>query len=250
LLDREVVSRLSTVMIAVSDWDRRNIIDHERIPPHLIKVIHNGIVSPPEHGPDARPGLGVAADAPLVGAVGRLYPEKGYDELIRAIALLKQRVPAIRCVILGDGPHQQSLQALIDQLGVGAEVRLIGRREDVPDVIRALDVAVLPSQREGSPLALMEYMAGAAPIVATAVGGVPEMVHDGVHAVLVAQNDTEQLAEGIERLLGDRALAERLGRAAQARQRAEYDLEVLVRRLEDMYFELYRESARARLRVA
>ena len=117
-------------------------------------------------------------------------------------------------------------------------MRLLGRREDVPDVIRALDVAVLPSRREGSPLAVIEYMAAARPIVATNVGGVPELVHDGVHALLVPTGDPPSLAAGIERLLTDHGLAARLGTAARERQRNEYELDVIVERLQALYVEL------------
>ena len=115
----------------------------------------------------------------------------------------------------------------------------MGRRQDVPDVIGALDVAVLSSKHEGSPLAVMEYMAGAAPIVATAVGGVPELIEDGVHGLLVRPGDPVELAAAIRRLLDDRPLAIQLGQAARERQRANFDIDVMVRRLESLYLELY-----------
>ncbi len=226
-------------MLAVSEWDRRNIIEREGIAPERIVVLPNGIDPPPEDGRDVRPELGVPDGVALIGAVGRLFPEKGYEELIRAVALLRQRSRRVICVILGDGPDEQHLRELLAGLELGRDVRLLGRREDVPDVIRALDVAVLPSRREGSPLAALEYMAGAAPIVATAVGGVPELLHDGEHALLVRPADPAALADGIERLLADRELAARLGRAARERQRSEYDLAVVIRRLERLYHQLY-----------
>lgn len=238
LLDRNVVARLSNLMLAVSDWDRRNLIELEGIPADRVGVLPNGIISPPQEGPDLRPELGIPAQARLVGAVGRLYPEKAYDDLIRAIALLKDRFPLLLGVVVGDGPLEKQLRGLIDELGLDDHVRLLGRREDVPDVIRALDVAVLPSRREGSPLAVIEYMAAARPIVATNVGGVPELVHDGVHALLVPTGDPPSLAAGIERLLTDHGLAARLGTAARERQRNEYELDVIVERLQALYVEL------------
>jgi glycosyltransferase involved in cell wall biosynthesis len=184
---------------------------------------------------------------PLIGAVGRLFPEKGYEELIRAVALLRGRGRELRCAIVGDGKewHEDELRSLIEELGVGDEVMLLGRRSDVADVIRSLDVAVLSSRREGSPLAMLEYMAGGAPIVATAVGGVPELIQDGEHGLLVPPNNPPALAAAIDRLLGDRVLAARLGAAAKARQRAEYDLDVVIQRLQRLYIELY-ERARAK----
>ena len=142
-------------------------------------------------------------------------------------------------MILGHGPEEERLRGLIDELGVAGEVQLIGRREDIADVVRALDVAVLSSKYEGMPLAIIEYMAGGAPIVSTAVGGVPELIEDGVHGLLVSPEDPAELAAAMQRLLEDRALAERLGQAAQQRQRANYDLDVVVRRLQELYLELY-----------
>ena len=246
-LDRNVVARGSDVLLAVSEWDQRRMIEVERIPANRIRVLPNGIARAPEKGSDVRGELGARPGMRLIGAVGRLYPEKGYDELIRAIALLKQDAPLpFRCVILGHGPEEHSLSALIDELDLEREVQLVGYRADIPDVIRALDVAVLSSRNEGSPLAVMEYMAGAAPIVATAVGGVPELIEDGVHGLLVPPRDPGALAAALRRLLDDQTLALRLGSAARERQLANYDLDVVVRRLESMYVELYAGSRGAR----
>jgi glycosyltransferase involved in cell wall biosynthesis len=238
LLDREVVARLSTVMIAVSAWDRQNLIEHERIPPERIRVFPNGIpavTDPPANGAQVieRPD-----GAHLIGAIGRLWPEKGYEDLIHAVKLLSDHGYRMRCVIVGDGPGEADLRQLIDRLSMAEEVKLLGRREDVAEIIDQLDVAVLSSVREGSPLALLEYMAGAAPIVATAVGGVPELLGDGEQGVLVAPGDPEAMAAGIARLLDDRDLARRLGAAARAHQAREYDLDALVGKLEHLYIEL------------
>ncbi len=241
-LDRHVVARLSTVILVVSDWDRRQLIELERIPAERIAILHNGIASPPEAGPDIRPGMSLGPDDRLIGAVGRLYPEKAYDDLIRAVALLDGSVGPVTCAIVGIGPEERTLRGLIDQLGVGDRVRLVGRRRDVSDFVRALDVAVMCSRREGSPLALLEYMAGAAPIVATAVGGVPEAVQDGVTGLLVAPSDPAALARAIARVLGDRELARRLGEAARARQRAEYDVGVVIDRLQELYLSYHRRT--------
>jgi glycosyltransferase involved in cell wall biosynthesis len=244
-LDRHVVARMSTVILAVSEWDRRQLIEREQIPAERVRVFANGIPRLQDGGPASREDLGVPADLPLIGAIGRLYDQKGYDYLIRAVAQLKSRGRELRCVIAGVGPDEHKLKHLAAELGVGEEIRWIGHREDVPDVVRALDVAVLPSRWEGSPLALMEYMALGAPIVATAVGGVPELIDDGVHGVLVPPHDPGSLAVAIERLLDDRGLATRLGAAAQDRQRAEHDLDTQVARLERLYLELHARSQRA-----
>ena len=238
LLDKHVVGRMSTVVLAVSEWDRRQLIERVGMRPELVRVFPNAIPPPSVTGPARLDALQVPPGTAVIGAVGRLYEEKGYDELIRAVALLKERGRQVRCLIAGIGPEEPCLRRMIGELGVVEEIRLIGHRDDVLGVVRALDVAVLPSRREGSPLALMEYMALGMPIVATAVGGVPELIEDGIHGLLVPAHNPPALAEAIERLLDDRVLAARLGQAAQERQRAKHDLDTLVARLESLYVEL------------
>jgi glycosyltransferase involved in cell wall biosynthesis len=241
-LDRNVVARLSTTMLAVSEWDRQQLIKHEGIPPTRILVMPNGIAPPSPGGRAELADLDVPAGTAVIGAVGRLFEVKGYDYLIHAVALLKARGRSLRCVILGEGPEDQRLRGLIAELGVGEEVRLIGHRQNVAEIVRALDVAVLPSRAEGSPLVVLEYMALGAPIVATAVGGVPELIDDGVHGLLIPPSDPGALAQAIDRLLEDRSLAARLGAAARERQHAEHDLDTVVSRLERLYLALARDS--------
>jgi glycosyltransferase involved in cell wall biosynthesis len=249
-LDRNVIARGGDVLLAVSEWDRRHIIEVERIPPECVRILSNGISPISPEGPDLRRELGGAPAVGLIGMLGRLEPQKRHDDLIRAVALLKREGVPVRCVIAGHGPDEDMLRSLIGDLGLGEDVSLLGHRDDISSVIRALDVAVLSSVFEGSPLAVMEYMACAAPIVATAVGGVPELIEDGVHGLLVEPRDPEALAGAIRRLLEDRALALRLGQAASERQRAEFDLDVVVRRLEALYLELYEKKRPARRAVA
>jgi glycosyltransferase involved in cell wall biosynthesis len=241
-LDRHIVARGSDVLLAVSEWDRRNIAAVERVPLDRVRVLSNGVRLTPAEGHDLRAELGIPAEVGLVGAVGMLRPEKGYRDLIHAVAQLKRDSVAVRCVIAGDGPEEGALRSLIAGLGLTDDVLLLGRRTDVTDVIASLDVAVLASKHEGSPLAVIEYMAGAVPIVATAVGGVPELVHDGVHGLLVRPGDPAALAGAIGRLLGDRTLARGLAHAAHERQRANFDLDVVVQQLEKIYIELYERA--------
>jgi glycosyltransferase involved in cell wall biosynthesis len=242
-LDRNVVARGSDVVLAVSERDRQQMIEVERMRADRIRVLPNGIPAPAQTGASVRAELGVPAGVGLIGAVGRLYPQKGYDDLISAIGVLKRSYARpFRCLIFGHGPEEDRLRALIEERDLGQELQLVGRREDIADVIQALDVAVLSSKYEGSPLAILEYMAGGAPIVATAVGGVPELIETGVHGLLVRPEDPEDLAAAMQKLLEDRELAARLGAAAKERQRANFDLDVVVRRLEELYLELYSSS--------
>lgn len=247
LLDREVVARLSDLSLAVSEDNRRRMVEREGIAPDRVRVLRNGL--PERPGPtsrDVRAELGIGHDVPLIGAIGRLTPEKAFEILVEAMEELKADVPGVRAVIVGDGPERDRLRGLIDERGLGREVLLAGRRSDVSDVLAALDVAVLSSKIEGSPVALLEYMAAAKPIVATRVGGVPELVHDGVHALLVDPGSPAAVAGGIRRLLGDRRRGATMGEAARRRQREQFGMKAMVDRLQDIYLELYARQRSAR----
>jgi glycosyltransferase involved in cell wall biosynthesis len=240
LLDREVIARFSDAFVAVSREDRRKMIEVEHIPPAAIRFVPNGIAPPPPPTPgrDVRAELGIAADAPVIGSVGALRPQKAYDLLVRAALSLRRAHPSLRVLIVGEGPQQRHLQALLVELGMVDTVLLLGRRLDVPDLLRAMDVAVCSSEFEGSPLAVMEYMAAARPIVSTRVGGIPDLIDDGVHGLLVAPGDAQALAGAIDALLRDPARGRALGERARERRRAEFDLDVMVGKVEALYEEL------------
>jgi glycosyltransferase involved in cell wall biosynthesis len=178
----------------------------------------------------------------VIGAIGVLRAQKAHHVFLRAAAQLLAENPELTVLIAGDGPERPALEALVAELGISSNVRLLGYREDVPDVLRALDVAVSSSDFEGSPLAVMEYMDAARPIVATAVGGVPDLIDDGVHGLLVPPGDSGALARAVAELLADPASARRMGEHARERRRTEFDIDTLVRRLEDLYEELLEQK--------
>jgi glycosyltransferase involved in cell wall biosynthesis len=239
-VDREVISRLSDVFLACSREDQRRMIELERIKPEKLRLIPNGIEAPQRGEPrDVRAELGIPASAPLAVAVGRLTPDKGFDVLIEAAAELRKDFPDLRVLIAGGGDDMALLNELVDREGVTDTVTLLGVRSDVTDLLDAADVAVSSSRVEGSPLAVLEQMEASKAIVATAVGGVPDMIDDGVHGLLVESEDQAGLAEAIGELLRDRPRAEELGRQARRRRRSEFDLSVMVGRVEDLYRELW-----------
>lgn len=163
---------------------------------------------------DLRRELGVVVDAPLVLAIGRLAPQKGFDVLVRAAALLRSRDPAPLCVIAGDGPLREELAELISDLH--APVVLLGWREDTGDLLAAADLVVMSSRWEGSPLSAHETLLAGRPLVATAVGGLPELLGGGV-ARLVPSENPSALAKAIRVLLDDPAERVELGMAGHRR---------------------------------
>jgi glycosyltransferase involved in cell wall biosynthesis len=236
LVDREVIGRGSTVFIAVSRDDRRKMIEIEGVNPKKILHVPNGIAPPPPpSGADVRSELGIPAGAPVIGTVSVLRPQKALDGFIRASAQLLRDNPDLRVLLAGDGPLRGELTELVDSLGAADRLMMLGYRSDAPDVMAALDVAVSSSAFEGSPLAVMEYMEAARPIVATRVGGVPDLIEDGVNGLLVEPGDVPALAGAIRRLLDDPDAARRMGEAARERRRREFTVDLMVRRFEALY---------------
>lgn len=244
-LDRELIARGTDAFIAVSSDDRRKMIEIEGIKPDDVTFVPNGIDAVREgDGAKVREELGIAPDAPVVGAVAVLREQKALDVLIRAAAELLGELPGLRVLIAGDGPERERLEALASELGADGAVTLLGIRSDVPDLLAALDVAALSSDYEGSPLAVMEYMDAGLPVAATRVGGVPDLIEDGVHGFLVDPQDPAALAAAIGRLLRDREAAAAMGARARERRRSEFTIDNTVRTLERMYEELLTRSGR------
>jgi len=237
-LDRELIARTADALIVVSPEDRRMMVEVARIAPEKLRLIRNGIVPPVPSRHDIRDELGIPPEAQLVGTVAVLRPEKAVDVLIDAAALLSDVFPHVRVLVAGSGPEEDRLRTMVRERGLEDTVLLLGLRRDVADVLAALDVVAFSSDREGTPLAVMEAMASGKPIVATRVGGVPDLVEDGVHGLLVPRRDSRALADSIARLLRDERLRSELGRRGRERQQREFDIGVTVRQVESLYEEL------------
>jgi glycosyltransferase involved in cell wall biosynthesis len=161
--------------------------------------------------------LGVAADAPLVGIAAQLIPRKGHDVLFAALAGVLHRHPTLRVLVLGRGPLAGELEAHAQASGLGSAVRFAGFRSDLPRILPCLDVLAHPAWMEGLGIALLEAAACGVPIVASRRGGMPEVVEDSVNGYLIEPGDSGALADRLERLLGDRELARRMGQAGRRR---------------------------------
>lgn len=217
LLDNWSV-RLSHAILAVSD-DTRRALERQGYPPGRIETIHNGIDVPNESPSPVRSELGIPKDASLVGVVARLCDVKGQRELIDAVALLGN---GTRALVVGDdletgGAYREALERRAAERGVLDRVVFTGHRGDVPAILAALDVFVLPSWTEGLPLTVLEAMAHGRPVVATSVGGTPELVEDGETGLLVPPRDPQRLADALRELLGDPERARQMGEAGRRR---------------------------------
>ena len=240
-LDRRLVSRAAAVVLTVSEADRRRMIELEGVDPAKVDYLPSGVrPHAPSGRRNVRAELGLAPAAPLVGTVCGLRPQKALEVLVRAAQRLAAEVPGARVLIVGEGPERARLEALIGELGLERTVTLLGAwpAEDVADFVEALDVGVLSSRFEGMPLALLELLAAGKPVVATAVGGVPDLVEDGVHGLLVPPGDPPALADALVTLLRDPERRAAMGAAGRERQRSAFDFSAMVRRLEQRYEEL------------
>jgi glycosyltransferase involved in cell wall biosynthesis len=275
LADRETLVRLTPSidrLVAVSQAIVAKLEREGRAGLAPVELIHNGVDLARYDHTEACCTLaeeyGFAEGTPLVAVVARLEPEKGHATLLEAWPRVLERVPAARLLIVGEGSLADQLHAQAEALGLlgepcegdrcvgtrharpGAKVVFTGRRDDVPSVTAALDVAVLPSYREALGLVILEAMALARPVVASDVGGIPEMVEDGVTGLLVPPRDPVALADAIVRVLTDHPLADTLGRNGHRLVRERFGVERMVAAIEALYDDGWRAwQARAGARV-
>lgn len=181
-----------------------------------------------------RASFRVSANTPFIGTVSRAEPVKGLRHLVEAAAQVAAVRPDVRWLIVGGGSQMRQLQDLAKALGVVDRICFEGVREDIPDLLHAMDIFMLPSLSEGFPLAAMEAMASGLPVVCSRVGGLPELIANGESGLLVPPGDSAVLAEGVLQLLGDCGLMERLAARAMV-QAGRYDNSVICNRLFDLY---------------
>jgi len=223
-----------------------------RVAPERIRVRHNSIrpVSPSaaEDVRALRERLGIIENEAVILSVGRLSKEKAHADLIKAFKQLCEANPDLnfKLVIVGDGPEREPLESAAAQSGVSQRIIFAGQVTDVRPFYAMSDVFVLPSLTEGSPNVLLEAMAASVPVVATAVGGVPEIVENEESALLVPANDPASLAAAIARVLTDQDLAQRLTAHAAELVATRYTPEKYVRSLIEIYREVIDVRAKGR----
>jgi glycosyltransferase involved in cell wall biosynthesis len=202
--------------------------------------IANGVPSAQAITSNLRDELGISADQSVIVAVGSLYRVKGHHDLLNAAAILLSEGHDIHVVIAGRGNHERALRSLGNSLGIDERVHLLGLRSDIANVLAAGDVFVLPSRSEALPLALLEAMFAASPIVATDVGEVRNVLCGGHAGLIVPPGHVDDLATAVAHVLRDKVFAQELGRRARERAAAQYSLE----RMSDRYWVLYEPALR------
>ena len=198
--------------------------------------------SPADGGSSVRTALSLHPDEPIVGSVGRLDRVKGYDQLVEASVLVLQERPGAWFVVAGDGDERRTLENQAHRLGVAGRWRFLGWQEDLEPLYHSFDLSVLPSRNEGMGRAAVEAMACGRPVVATAVGGVPSVVKDGVTGLLVPPEDPKALARAILQLLEDETARRRMGEAGPQWVRERFSCQAMLDGIERVYSRLLNDS--------
>ena len=229
-----------------SDWIlvnseaiRRDLVTHDRMDPRKIRIVHNGVDAEKfTPRPSQRRWLfpQFSAKDRLVVMVANMHIEvKGHADLIRAAHLVAARNPDVRFLLVGDGEMRAEFERQAHAAGLDEVVHFLGKRTDVPMLLSGCDLGVLASRAEGLPNAILEYMAAGLAVVATRVGGVPEIIEDEVSGLLVPPGQPEALARAILRALSSDQLRARLAKAGRERALAKFDFERLVLEVSQLY---------------
>jgi glycosyltransferase involved in cell wall biosynthesis len=243
--DRELLERITPKinrLIAVSDAIVEKLVAEGR-DTTAISRIYNGVdlerFDEATGGEAIRAEFGIPANAPLAVVVGRLEPEKGHPTLIEAWPVVHHHFTSAHLLVVGEGSERDRLEGLaaahLRAEICCASVHFLGRREDVPQILAAADVVVMPSYREAQGLAIVEALAANRPVIASNVGGIPEMIRSGENGILVPSQDPSALASAIALLFRDRALASRLANAGHELVHAKFCVDDMLRDIEAIY---------------
>jgi glycosyltransferase involved in cell wall biosynthesis len=242
-------SRWARRVVAVSVDAAQVAAARDGLAADRLRVIPNGIdlarFAPRGRRTQMRRALGVPETAPLLVSVSHLTRVKGIDLLVRATSLIRARSGEARVVVAGRGAEQAKIEEAVRSAGLEPAFRLLGSYDDVPGLLEAADLFVLPSRSEGQPNAVMEAMAMGLPVVATRVGGVPELARHDEQALLVPPEDPQAIAEACLQLLAEPGRASRLGSAGRERAAKEFSRAQMIRRYEQLYEEVVGAVERA-----
>jgi glycosyltransferase involved in cell wall biosynthesis len=236
-------------VIAVSQSVRDDLVGRFglRVPSHKITVIRNGLsLDRGDAGPTS-PSLsrfGLRTSGPLILVVANFFPIKGHHWVLEALPALRARSPSVQVLLIGEGPTEAEIRRAVVQRGLDSWVHFGGAQPDARALMTQSSVVLVPSLSEGLPLVVLEALATGTPVVATRVGGIPEIIRDGESGLLVPPRDPAALTAALARILMDRPLAARLGAAGRQVVRERFDAADMVRRTEAVYLQLARHYGR------
>jgi glycosyltransferase involved in cell wall biosynthesis len=233
-------ARFTDRLVCVSEHERDMACEMGLIHPDIVTVIRNGIdverigVGTPDVAA-LKKSLGIDPASPAVGVIGRFTQQKGHEFIVRAFRHVIQRFPRAQLVMVGEGELAARLEDMVYEAALGRNCRIVGPRKDMLELYPAFDVVALPSLWEGTPYTMLEAMAWARGIVATRVGGIPEIIDPGRNGLLVPPRDVSALAAAIVRLLASRDLRAKVGDAARQTVRRDHRLQKMIAAIETVY---------------
>jgi len=249
-----IIERLTAAMVdrmvALTEGERRDYGAFSVANPNKMVTIHSGVkidqfMKAKGNGQEKKGSLGLNTNVLVVGTIGWLLPIKGPMYLLKAMAEVWQSHPDIQLVYVGKGDLERELKGEVYRTGVSDKVRFLGWRDDIPEILQILDIFVLPSLNEGMGRVLVEAMASGKPIVASKVGGIPDLVKHGHNGFLVAPGDANGLSLAIKKLIEDEQLRLEMGARGRTMAR-DYGVEEMIKKIDDLYTSLYQEKVLAK----
>jgi glycosyltransferase involved in cell wall biosynthesis len=236
-------------MVALSEGEREDYIAFSVSKPDKMVTIHSGVdvtrfMKAQVNIEEKKKSLGLNTKGLVVGTVGWLLPIKGPLYLLKAMEVIWQTNPEIHLVYVGKGGLEAEVKKETYRIGVSDKVTFLGWRDDIPEIMQILDIFTLPSLNEGMGRVLVEAMAAGKPIVASNVGGIPDLVKDGQNGFLVKPGDANDLSFAIKRLLDDKKMREEMGRKGRA-MAGDYSVEKMIEKIDALYTSLYKRKLSA-----
>jgi L-malate glycosyltransferase len=251
-LINRALSFLNDRILAVSQAVKESVVRFDRISPTKIEVLYNGI-GPLKFKGDiensaVRQQFGVKPDDFLIGVVARLEEQKGHIYLFRALKQLIPDFPRIKVLVVGDGALRPVLEAQVKEMGLSGQILFVGTRKDIPEILAALDLFVLPSLWEGFSLAILEALAMGTPVIATAVGGAPEVIRSGHDGLLIPPGDVSGLVTAVREAILDPGKFREMGRQGKETVGCKFTAARHLTRLQDLYLEVLAQKGRRAVR--
>lgn len=242
-LAERVLSYFTNIVVCVSKDVRQSMIENQGILPERVTVIHNGVDiekfrPDPEKRIFCRTKLSVKQNTPLIGIVARLAPIKNHASLLKAFSKLSEDMPDLELLVVGDGELKNKLVKQTNEMNLTRRVLFLGERQDIPELLNAIDVFVLPSLSEGHNMTLLEAMATGLPVVATSVGGNLEIVEDGVTGYLIPSKQPEILGQKIAMLLKNETLRSQMGKRGRTIVLKHFDMQKMTKAYQALYLSL------------
>lgn len=242
----KILSNVTDRIVAVSESIKQDILRYDKIEPLKVIVINNGVdttkFNPEGKFRNIRREFSISDNEIIIGFIGRFVPAKGLEYLIDAFSLLNRELKNIKLLMVGEGSLLSSLKEKVQENGINEKVIFTGKRYDIPDILSAIDVFVMPSLAEGLPNSLLEAMAMGKPVIATSVGGIPELIKDRLNGFLIPPGNSESLVASIKMLATDKHLASKIGKEARKYIKQNLSIQETVRKWELLYFSLLKEK--------